>query len=126
MDTPLYIGKIALGKIELPIVDCTGWYAVGTGARCRKGLDVAGCPSCPQRTTRNGNLKEPSVYGKGGERTRDPIPVTPPQAPPPKPMRGLGDAISRVTGKLGIKECGGCAKRRALLNKVVPFGKGEA
>lgn len=38
-------------------------------------------------------------------------------------LRGLGDVISRVTKKLGIKECGGCKKRREKLNEWVPFKK---
>lgn len=38
------------------------------------------------------------------------------------PMRGLGDAVAKVTKTLGIKECGGCTKRREALNKMVPFG----
>ena len=37
-------------------------------------------------------------------------------------MRGLGDAIARVTDAVGIPKCGGCAKRQELLNKIVPFG----
>jgi len=31
--------------------------------------------------------------------------------------KGLGDVVYRVTKKLRIKECGGCEKRRAVLNK---------
>jgi len=31
---------------------------------------------------------------------------------------GLGDVVSKVTQALGIKECKGCAKRKALLNKI--------
>lgn len=52
---------------------------------------------------------------------------------PSPPMRGLGDAIERVTQATGIKavveyfgggECGGCKKRRDALNRAVPF-KGQ-
>jgi hypothetical protein len=121
------LGTIKLRPgVELPIVDCTAWYAVQAGARCRKGLDVAGCASCPERNSRNGNLSDPPVYGRG-ERTAaaEPAPRPAPMPQQPKPMRGLGDAIHKVTSKLGIKECGGCAKRRATLNKAFPFGKGE-
>lgn len=39
------------------------------------------------------------------------------------PPRGLGDAIAKVTHAVGIKKCGGCAKRQALANKLVPFKK---
>ena len=34
---------------------------------------------------------------------------------------GLGDAIMRATGYLGIKPCGGCQKRAAALNRRVVF-----
>jgi len=30
---------------------------------------------------------------------------------------GLGDVVHRVTKKLKIRECGGCKKRREVLNK---------
>lgn len=39
------------------------------------------------------------------------------------PMRGLGDAVARVTDALHIPKCGSCAKRQEILNKAVPFGK---
>lgn len=38
-----------------------------------------------------------------------------------KPITGLGDAIAAVTSAVGIKPCGGCKKRQAALNKLVPF-----
>lgn len=31
--------------------------------------------------------------------------------------KGLGDVVREVTKKLRIKECGGCKKRREVLNK---------
>ena len=34
---------------------------------------------------------------------------------------GLGDAIKRVTYAMGIKPCGGCDKRAALLNRWAHF-----
>ncbi len=37
------------------------------------------------------------------------------------PSRGLGDTIAKITSAVGIKPCGGCAKRRAILNKIVPY-----
>lgn len=40
---------------------------------------------------------------------------------PGDPMRGLGDAIAKVTNALHIPQCGGCKKRQAALNKLVPF-----
>jgi hypothetical protein len=34
---------------------------------------------------------------------------------------GLGDAIKRVTSRVGIQPCGGCAHRAAILNRWVGF-----
>jgi len=34
---------------------------------------------------------------------------------------GLGDTVSRITKRLGIKECGGCKKRKAKLNKLIKY-----
>lgn len=34
---------------------------------------------------------------------------------------GLGDVIASATKAVGIKPCGGCQKRQAALNKLVPF-----
>lgn len=39
------------------------------------------------------------------------------------PMRGLGDAVARVTDALRIPKCGSCAERQKMLNKMLPFGK---
>ena len=44
----------------------------------------------------------------------------------PPPMRGLGDAVARMTTAVGIKPCGGCKKRQELLNRLVPFTHGKA
>lgn len=48
-------------------------------------------------------------------------------------VRGLGDVVALVTKATGIKAvveyinggkpCGGCEKRRAAMNRAVPFGK---
>ena len=35
--------------------------------------------------------------------------------------RGLGDTIAKMTKSVGIKPCGGCKKRQAILNKAVPY-----
>jgi len=35
--------------------------------------------------------------------------------------RGLGDTVSRVTKKMGIKECTPCAARKKKLNKWVNY-----
>jgi hypothetical protein len=34
---------------------------------------------------------------------------------------GLGDAIKRVTYAVGVRPCGGCARRAAALNRWVVF-----
>jgi hypothetical protein len=36
-------------------------------------------------------------------------------------VRGVGDAISKVTKAIGIEECQGCAKRKDILNLVTMF-----
>lgn len=120
--------------LELPIVDCRSWYVAGTGAFCRRDLDVAGCASCPQREGREGNYQDPPVYGRA--LARRPLPQEPSvgaDAPaalpdartPPEPnggrLRGLGDVVARVTKAVGIKPCGPCQKRREALNRLVPF-----
>ncbi len=44
----------------------------------------------------------------------------------PIPVRGLGDAVARVTDALHIPQCGGCKKRQQMLNKLVPFNRSES
>jgi len=39
----------------------------------------------------------------------------------PPISRGLGDTIAKATKAVGIKPCGGCKKRQAALNKLVPY-----
>lgn len=39
---------------------------------------------------------------------------------PPEKIRGLGDAVARVTKAVGIKPCGPCERRREWLNKYFP------
>ena len=36
-------------------------------------------------------------------------------------MKGLGDAVAKITSAIGIKPCAGCKKRQETLNKAVPF-----
>jgi len=44
-----------------------------------------------------------------------------------KKVRGLGDTVENIIRAVGIKKkgCSGCAKRKALLNKLVPYGKSD-
>ena len=37
------------------------------------------------------------------------------------PNRGIGDIISNITKKVGIRPCKGCQKRREKLNKLLPI-----
>ncbi len=40
---------------------------------------------------------------------------------PEKEIRGLGDAVAKVTEVLGVQPCGGCKKRQEQLNYMIPF-----
>jgi hypothetical protein len=43
------------------------------------------------------------------------------RSPVPQRSRGLGDTIAKGTKLIGIKPCGGCDRRRRLLNFIVPY-----
>lgn len=38
---------------------------------------------------------------------------------------GFGDTIKRVTSAIGIKPCGGCQRRAAVLNNWLVFTRGR-
>lgn len=38
-----------------------------------------------------------------------------------QPSLGLGDTIAKITSAVGIKPCGGCKQRQALLNRLFPY-----
>ena len=38
-----------------------------------------------------------------------------------KEDKGLGDTVSRITKRMGIRECGGCKRRKAYLNKLLKY-----
>lgn len=40
--------------------------------------------------------------------------------PTPAPGPGLGDVVAGATKAVGVKPCGGCAKRQAALNRATP------
>ena len=40
--------------------------------------------------------------------------------------RGLGDTVAKVTKLFGIAPCGGCRKRRQMLNRVFPYRNAAA
>ncbi len=46
----------------------------------------------------------------------------PVRLPGPTKAVGLGDAVAKVTSAVGIKPCGGCNKRKEVLNNAVRFG----
>lgn len=54
--------------------------------------------------------------GQSGATFSNITPNPPPDAQ--NAVRGLGDAVSALTHSLGIRECGGCARRRAFLNRM--------
>ena len=39
--------------------------------------------------------------------------------------RGLGDSLAKLTKAVGVRPCGGCEKRRKVLNDWFPVGSGE-
>lgn len=43
---------------------------------------------------------------------------------PAAKSRGLGDTIAKITHKLGLRKCGGCKRRQAKLNELIPY-RGE-
>ncbi len=51
---------------------------------------------------------------------KDPVP---PDRNCPEHRPGLGDVIAWITHKLGIRQCAGCKKRQAWLNRWFPFGR---
>lgn len=40
---------------------------------------------------------------------------------PPAKMRGLGDAVARVTKAVGFTPCAPCQRRQEILNRRFPF-----
>ena len=49
------------------------------------------------------------------------VEVWEPREPEPVASRGLGDTIAKVTKAIGVRPCGGCSKRQATLNRLVPY-----
>lgn len=129
--------SLTIGTLTLPVVDCQAWHVCGRSAACEKNLDVSGCESCSERVSRGGDLEHPPIYGcgrpempRGAVRTvhRAAGPSTgaeaPAASPRPQKWRGLGDVIESATKAVGFRPCGGCARRRDALNRLVPF-KGD-
>lgn len=116
--------KLRFGSREHEVTDCKSCQLQNFAPRCLRGLDMAKCATCEQREPRNGDYHHPPLVMVSLPHAASelPKPSTPQPAPQPERMRGLGDAVAKVTKTLGIKECGGCKKRREALNKMVPFG----
>jgi hypothetical protein len=66
------------------------------------------------------------------DRTAYPADTPPEDLPEPSeeydvnsnPSRGLGDSAKKFIQKMGVKkQCGGCKKRQAMLNRLVPYKK---
>lgn len=114
---------------EMALPDCRSCQLVNWTPSCAKGLDMAKCASCGSYESREGDLDHPPLVvvtlpmGVAPSPAPQSLPVD--SVPQPDRIRGLGDVVHKVTSKLGIKECGGCKKRREALNKAVPFGKGD-
>lgn len=121
--------------------DCVNWRIVGASPNCSIHKDPAGCPTCQERVSRNGNYRHPPVYyvpsvHPGLLRNQDIEPTPVPAVEKPccqdkvekqrARIRGLGDVVAAATSAVGIKPCGGCKKRQETLNKLVPFGDSPA
>jgi hypothetical protein len=105
------LGTITINGLSLPITDCKSWRVAGTSPFCVKNLDATKCSTCKERETRNGNyLDPPLLFGAPGAAER-------PTAPP---SLGMGDVVANVTSAVGFKPCGGCARRKAAMNKATP------
>ena len=105
------LGTITISGVSLPIMDCKSWRVAGTSPFCVKNLDASKCAICQQRETRNGNYLDPPImFGE--------------QATVEQPMfgrrPGMGDVVAAATNAAGIKTCGGCARRKAAMNKATP------
>jgi hypothetical protein len=126
----LYCGRVRVSPdVMLPIIDCRKWRVVGGKPECALERDVNGCAACEVRESRQGNLLDPPILGREPRRPQErPRGQTASDTPPAEPerMRGLGDAVAHATKLIGIKPCGGCQSRRALLNRLVPFGGQES
>jgi len=122
MRSALTDAHVTVRGVRLPVVDCRAWRIHASAPECGKGFDVATCETCEARESREGDLKNPPLFGRPQPNGRVP------QAARPA-LRGLGDAVALVTEATGIDRavrrltgggCG-CGKRREALNRLVPF-----
>ena len=105
------LGTITISGVSLPIMDCKSWRVAGTSPFCVKNLDATKCATCQQRETRNGNYLDPPImFGEPAAFEQPIVPRRP----------GMGDVVAAATNAVGIKTCGGCARRKAAMNKATP------
>lgn len=115
------IGTLNISGLSLPIADCKSWRVAGTAPVCILGLDTAQCETCSSRDSREGNIIDPPLFA-GMASPPAPTPIVAPTRPERQPrMRGMGDVVQAITKALHIGTCGGCAKRRDALNRIIPF-----
>ena len=105
------LGTITISGVSLPIMDCKSWRVAGTSPVCIKNLDATKCSTCKERETRNGNYIDPPIMF--GEPAAIEKPIT-------NRRIGMGDVVAKATNSVGIKTCGGCARRKAAMNKATP------
>lgn len=126
----LYCGRVQVSpEVLLPIIDCRKWRVADGKPECALGRDVNGCAACEVRESRQGNLIDPPILGREPRVPQErPRGHAVPDAVPEdsERIRGLGDAVAHATKLIGIKPCGGCQRRRELLNRLVPFGGQES
>jgi len=119
------LGTLNISGISLPIADCKSWRVAGTAPVCLLGLDTAQCDTCGSRVSREGNIIDPPLFA--GMKSPPPAAeIVAPTRPAREPrLRGMGDVVQAMTKAVGIRTCGGCAKRREALNRMIPFGQKE-
>jgi len=123
MRPDLTCGTISTSSgVSLPIIDCQSWRVVHGTPECGEGRPLD-CETCEVRRSRNGDLTNPPVVGRGASRPPIAPAAAPSSAPPQRAAwRGLGDAVASATKAFGFRPCGGCSKRQEALNRLVPFG----
>ena len=55
-----------------------------------------------------------------GDHDPRPVPCEEAKPAPPRPEPGLGDAVAAATKAVGVRPCGGCARRQEALNRATP------
>ena len=127
------LGQIQVSPtVSLQIIDCKSWRVIHGKADCRDNHDLALCESYEFRVSREGNMTDPPLLGRGASPPRVPRPqaessqaLSAGSNAPRAKWRGVGDVIAAATNAVGIKSCGGCKSRQAKLNALLPFSGSE-